>query len=290
MTTISTTETHQIGAASLRAMLTAPGPWQTVAIFATGLLAGVTLMLATAAASAAFLRGPTSLADQRVVPQANARLLDGQQAAPQVNAPLLDEQKAVLQVTELPTAPAIRAADTAATLAGARATLRVGKADAPVQVVVFSDPRCPYCAQLVAGAEAALKRDAVPAGRVAITYRHYPVLGEASVLGSQALECAANQGKFELMHGLLYAGAGSYSDRAGLVTLAEGIKLDMLLFKACLDDPRTQAAVDADLAAGRALGVAGTPTLFINGVPQPGAVPWDTLKPMIDRMAAGGTR
>lgn len=44
-------------------------------------------------------------------------------------------------------------------------------------------------------------------------------------------------------------------------------------FKVCLAGDVARAQVDADTAAGRALVVTGTPTLFVNGRPMPGALP-----------------
>ena len=43
-------------------------------------------------------------------------------------------------------------------------------------------------------------------------------------------------------------------------------KLDLAMFRACLASDRPRAAVLADLAEARALGIQAAPTLFLNGV------------------------
>lgn len=237
------------------------GPLGAVGLFAAGLLVGVALVLAVSATS------PTPSVSKQV----------SATGEPDAAIP-----------GSMPTALPVASTDTAATLAGTRSALRLGRSDAPVQVVVFSDPRCPYCAQLASGAEAQLKRQYVASGKVAITYRHFPVLGEASVLGALAIECAARQAQFEAFHRLVYERSGGFQTRAELEQLASALKLDGPAFGACMDDAGTWAAVQADLDAGRRLSVQGTPTLFVNGIAQPGALPWDTLKPLIERLLAGG--
>ena len=44
----------------------------------------------------------------------------------------------------------------------------------------------------------------------------------------------------------------------------------------------TQAAINADAAAGNAVGANGTPTFFINGRKLVGAMPFESFKAVID--------
>lgn len=80
------------------------------------------------------------------------------------------------------------------TLAGARDYTRLGSASAPVQIVVFADPQCPFCRQLVLGPERQVITDYVNTGRAAITYRHYAFLGPESTHAAEVMECAGKQG------------------------------------------------------------------------------------------------
>ena len=189
------------------------------------------------------------------------------------------------QSTVLPTFPM------SDTLEGARELLRLGKVDAPVQIVIFSDPQCPFCKKLVDETEPQLIDTFVKTGQVAITYRHFTFLGPESLQIAKAMECAGEQGKFWGFHDLAFK--QQFPENAGLATedamqsWAKTLKLDIAGFKTCLQDPQIEQRIQADTDLGRKLGVVGTPTLFINGKPMPGALPFAFLKGAIDAALTG---
>src|SRR5215831_20202706 len=79
----------------------------------------------------------------------------------------------------------------------------LGAAHAPVVVVEYGDFQCPTCKQAAPSVKLLLTR--FP-NRVLFAYRHFP-LEEAhphALAAAEAAECAAQQGKFWLMHDLLY--------------------------------------------------------------------------------------
>ena len=87
---------------------------------------------------------------------------------------------------------------------------------------------------------------------------------------AQAAEAAAAQGKFEEMYDLLFEtqpnwGESSDSKEEVFFGLAEQLGLDMDEFEQVYNDPATAKKVERDLADGKALGVEGTPSFFING-------------------------
>lgn len=177
-------------------------------------------------------------------------------------------------------------ATTADTLKESRAYLRAGPANAEVQVVLFEDAQCPYCKQLSAGPIKQLLQTYLPAGQVAVTYRHYAFLNDDSTKLALAMECAGQQDRFWPYHDLVFDDTpvtnGSEGLDARLARWAGLAKLDLKAFAACLTDPATRASVDSDLNAGRSLRVQGTPTIFINGKRLVGNVPYDYLKSAVD--------
>ncbi len=179
------------------------------------------------------------------------------------------------------------------TLAGARDYTRLGSANAPVQIVVYADPQCPFCRQLVLGPERQVITDYVKTGKVAITYRHYAFLGPESNRAAEAMECAGKQGSqaFWDYHDLIFENqfaenSGQLTD-AKLLEWAGGVGLDKTKLSACLASGESKAIVDADMKAGAALSVSGTPVTFVNGRRLVGAVPYDFIKTAIDAELAG---
>ena len=156
-----------------------------------------------------------------------------------------------------------------------------GPADAKVTIIEFSDYQCPFCRR----AEPTLQQVlAQYEGKIRFVFRHFPLdrIHPQARGASEAAACAAEQGKFWEYHAELFT-EGAQFDRAGLDALATKTPgLDAAAFKLCVDERKTQALVEADLQAGQAAGVTGTPAFFINGIPLRGALPIDDFKKVID--------
>lgn len=159
-----------------------------------------------------------------------------------------------------------------------------GKADAPVTIVEFSDFQCPFCSR----AESTLQQIRTIYGdKVRVVYRNFPLpFHEHARKAAEAAACAADQGKFWEMHDRLFANQKSLGveDLKAHARAIQGI--DGAAFDACLDGGTKAALVEADIAAGKALGVSGTPAFFINGIELSGAQPLDAFKEIIDQELA----
>lgn len=150
-----------------------------------------------------------------------------------------------------------------------------GPADALLTVVVFTDFECPFCARLQPTLEAL--RAAYPAD-VRVVLRHMPLsFHSRAQLVAEAAVAAAAQGALWAFHDRVFAEPEALT-RKDLERHAQAIGLDMAAFRAALDDRRYLEAVAADAAAGKALGVRGTPTVFINGTPMVGVAPFPYMQ------------
>lgn len=154
-----------------------------------------------------------------------------------------------------------------------------GKDDALVTMVLFEDFQCGYCGKLsktIAELESEFGDD------LRIVFRHLP-LGhhDDAALAHEAAQEAATQGKFWEFHDLLYANQRDLGRKA-LEKYARSIGLKMKKFRRALDDSHHAVAVVADLEAGRALGIQGTPTIFINGEKIVGAQPIAVFRAVIE--------
>jgi protein-disulfide isomerase len=142
-----------------------------------------------------------------------------------------------------------------------------GPDDALVTIVVWSDFQCPFCERQAP--VLAHVRKKYP-DSVRVVYRHFPVVFHRdSILAAEAGAAAAEQGKFWAFHDRVFGReeATRHLTRADLEAIASDAGLDLARFRAALDDRRFHDAVIAEGAAAEALGVDGTPTMFINGHP-----------------------
>jgi len=145
---------------------------------------------------------------------------------------------------------------------------QLGPDDALVTIVEFSDFQCPYCARQ---APVLAKLHQKYGNQVRIIYRHMAMTFHRNAsLAAEAAVAAADQGKFWAFHDQVFAHFGHLA-RTDLEGFAQAIGLDMAKFRAALDDRRYRDAVVAETAAAEAIGVDGTPTMFLNGQPVSGA-------------------
>jgi len=156
---------------------------------------------------------------------------------------------------------------------------------AKVVLVEYSDFQCPYCGKHDPTMQQIVKDYG---NDVAWVYRHFPLSfhpnAEPVALAS---ECASEQGKFWEFADAMYADQDQISgDAASSLAFvnktASNLKLDTKKFADCVSTAKYQSVVDAGSASGRTAGVNGTPATFVNGTLVSGAVPYASMKKIID--------
>jgi len=154
-----------------------------------------------------------------------------------------------------------------------------GPEDAPIQLVVFTDFECPFCKR---GADTVNEVFQAYPGKIQIIFRDFPLnFHKNAKPAANAARCANDQGEFWNYYALLFKNQGKL-DGESLIKYAAGLGLDMKAFEGCVDSNKYGTVIESELAAGRALGVSGTPAHFVNGLPLSGAVPLESFKEMID--------
>jgi len=154
-----------------------------------------------------------------------------------------------------------------------------GSANAPIEMIEFSDFQCPFCLRANPTVQQVLN---TYGDRIHFVYRHYPLPNHPNARpAAEAASCAGEQGKFWPYHDRLFANPSKLSD-ADLKQHAAELGLDAPKFNTCVDSHKEKAQVDADLRAGEDAGVDGTPAFFINGRMISGAQPFDVFKKVID--------
>ncbi|PNY83000.1 disulfide bond formation protein DsbA [Deinococcus koreensis] len=145
-----------------------------------------------------------------------------------------------------------------------------GSAAAPDVVRIFSDFQCPYCREM--WDSAAQGWEARPE-QFRVSHYQFPLDKHPNAFAAaEASECAGAQGRFWPYADTLFREFdrwtplraadtalkfGGYAGSAGLKTAA---------FTSCLNAHTFKASVEAQVRAGLAVGVQGTPTVFLNGV------------------------
>ncbi len=167
----------------------------------------------------------------------------------------------------------------------------LGDKNAKVTIVEFADLRCPYCERFYQDAEKSLVKDYVNTGKVAFYFRSFAFLGPESTAASEAAECANEQGQFWKFHDWMYENQADESNTAyysndNLIKYATDLGMDKAKFTSCLNSHKYASNVQKDLSDGEAAGVNGTPTVFIDGKPIVGAVPYAQIKAAIDQELA----
>jgi Na+/H+ antiporter NhaA/predicted DsbA family dithiol-disulfide isomerase len=164
-----------------------------------------------------------------------------------------------------------------------------GHAGAGVTIVEYGDFECPFCGRAESSLTTVLHE--LPT-QVRYVWRHLPLVDvhPAAWRAALASEAAAAQGSFWPMHDALLARRTELGD-LDLVELAASLALDADRFIADFQDARTAQKVSGDIESARLSAVAGTPTLFINGVRHEGdygpaalrAAALMALEPVVDQ-------
>ncbi|MBM4419203.1 MAG: hypothetical protein FJ033_12980 [Chloroflexi bacterium] len=133
-----------------------------------------------------------------------------------------------------------------------------------------------------------LEAEYVATGKARLIWRNLAFLGDESIRGAEAAECAADQGKFwEYRHTLFerqvpQRNAGNLSV-PNLKRFADEVGMDRTRFYACVDARTHRAYVAAETEAARKLGIDRTPTLQIGSQRIQGLPAYEDLRQAVER-------
>lgn len=154
------------------------------------------------------------------------------------------------------------------TVPGAQPPHVRGGASAQITLEEFGDYQCPPCGALF---RELLKVEKEYGERLRLIFRHYPIaeLHKNAMVAARAAEAAGSQNKYWEMHDRLYERQADWAEsgdaRTIFINYATDLKLDTERFRRDMDSDQYDARIRADRERAAALGVTGTPTLFVNG-------------------------
>lgn len=143
----------------------------------------------------------------------------------------------------------------------------LGKASAPVTMLVFEDPQCPYCDQWSLATMPTVISEFVRTGKIKLVYRGLLVVGPNSVLGLRAIVAAGRQNKLWEMNEALYANQGK--EDSGWITsqlilsLAADMGIDGKKLATDANLKAVTTALEAAATEAKGYGIGGTPSFEI---------------------------
>ena len=154
----------------------------------------------------------------------------------------------------------------------------LGKVDAPVTIVAFTDYQCPSCAAMHPELERLVKEYG---DKIRLVTRDFPLSQHTEAFkAAEAAEAARDQGKYwEYIQILLHNQSALTIDK--LKGYASELALDRTKFDSALDSGKFAESVQRDIEDGMKLGINGTPAIFINGR-RVSVKGYDELKSIVD--------
>lgn len=164
-----------------------------------------------------------------------------------------------------------------------------------VTIVEYGDFQCPACSFYEPVMEQVMQKYS---NEATMQFRHFPItsLHQNAFAAARAAEAAGKQDKFWEMYGKIYptqdAWKNSSNANAIFESYAAEFGLDIAKYKADFKSPSVNDTINADMAAGQALGVDSTPTFIINGkiYPNPPAPTIEAFSAVIDKAIADGKK
>jgi protein-disulfide isomerase len=216
--------------------------------------------LIAAMAAAAFVLGPRVSAQQaQPTPPMTQQ---------QVDEEILRELRSIRMLLEKMStpqpAPQLQAPPqpTSASLTNLKGYL-MGRPDAPLTMVEFTDLQCPYCREYISTTFEDIKKNWIDTGKLRYISRDFPLDFHPQALpAARAARCAGEQGRFWEMRTTLMRNANLLSPDY-ITRAAADLKLDSKAFAACTASGKYDAEIQAETLEGAKIGVAGTPTFVL---------------------------
>jgi protein-disulfide isomerase len=141
------------------------------------------------------------------------------------------------------------------------------KVSSPVVLEEYGDYQCPPCGQLYPELK---KIEAEYGDQLRIVFHHFPLakMHKNALAAARAAEAARNQNKFWEMHDRLYLNQKAWAEVDDplpiFISFARALKLNVEQFTRDMQSSEVEQRIEADVQKGTALGVTGTPTVFID--------------------------
>jgi protein-disulfide isomerase len=159
----------------------------------------------------------------------------------------------------------------------------LGAPDAPVTIVEYASFTCPHCATFATTTYPELKKRYIDTGKVRFIFRDFP-LDQLAAAGSMLTQCTTGEKYFDLVEVLFQQQSRWVVNQplAPLRAIAKQAGFTEKSFDECLSNQKMLSDLEQSRErASKQFGVNSTPTFFINGKIQRGALTIEELEKLI---------
>jgi protein-disulfide isomerase len=163
--------------------------------------------------------------------------------------------------------------------------LVLGNEKATVTIIEYASMTCPHCAAFATETYPKLKTNYIDTGKVKYIFREFP-LDDLAMAAAMLARCAGKTDKtrsFALIE-MFFEKQREWTVQRPIEPIKNLIKqvgLSEKDFEACLNDRELSAAILKDQERATKLGVNSTPTFFVNGALQKGAMSFEELEKVL---------
>jgi protein-disulfide isomerase len=152
-----------------------------------------------------------------------------------------------------------------------------------VNVVEYFDYNCPFCKKMTPALTQLLAGDK----KIALIYKDWPILGDASVYAARCALAAQWQGRYLQAHDALLSGPRlSQDDQVESILRDAGINVEKLKKDLVLHSREIAAMLARNDAEANALELKGTPGILVGRLLLSGVADLDFLKKMVAEVRA----
>jgi protein-disulfide isomerase len=158
----------------------------------------------------------------------------------------------------------------------------LGYPEAPITMIEYFSYGCSHCQRFNEDTLPLIKEKYIETGKVKLIVRQLFGIPDLP----QAALCAGEQNKFWAYHGYLFGHLQDLKSKDDLKVFAESLGLDRERFDQCLDSEKYKEKIEQWAQEGRAKGLQGVPSFFINDQKIVGAQPFSEFEAIIEQILA----
>jgi len=173
----------------------------------------------------------------------------------------------------------------------------IGRENAPVTIVMFGSYECSVSGEFFKTHYPAIKSEYIDTGKARFVYRNfYADISSSDAVATEAALCANEQGRFWDYNAVLFEKMNEWLNRYGsketeeifnpvFTEYAGSLELDTNTFSACLYQHKYRSRLRDEFNYAHEIGVAKTPSFYINGLMIDGLPSLDDFKSILSKFS-----